>query len=416
VTKEAAVTSQTYRAHFDGLVTIEGAPVPPEPPEPSPYPPPIHPPDDDIRSILEMPGGPNPVTVKDGEYKAGAGVFPHDQRLVVVAEHPGEVMLNLHDADLTLEAGSSNIALCGLAHRDGTIMSNADDFTLWYHDGRFDVEVWHQMWLDAGGDMDAIRTMTHSVCKGVWIGQNTQGRQLRNNRLLGCDIHDCGDDGVFIDKCSGAVIAGHRIWNIDEKGLDPGYSPWGPGDLFHNDSVQVPGAVDLALVDGWQQCNTMLGGDNASSTFTIARVWAVGCGGVGLSVDSAPVNSVVANVADVTSFSNGMAFKHDDGWNTLLTEWLDDAQAIWPNVFNVPGRLITNISGTNSDKHVLPGFATDSTGRYLLDPLAPKNDPRNPALVWRHAHLFEQWRELLPTDARGRRSWPRRRHPGAIGT
>jgi hypothetical protein len=416
---------------FSGLATVEptnGEPPWPDRPDRPPiidYPPPIHPPDNDIRSILEQPGGPEPVIVKAGEYVAGPGCFPHDERLVVVAEHPGEVMLNLAGADLHLDYGSSRIALCGFASKDGTVVSNGDDITLWYHDARWPIEVWHQHYLAALGKPEdqatddekrnAIARMAQPTPKGILIGdfQNIPaGAQVGVNRVLGSDVHDCGDDGVFVDKCAYALVRGARIYNIEEKGLDPGVNPWAPGDMFHNDAVQTPGTVsDLQVLDSYVQNVLQLGGDNGNLVGTIARLWVAGCAGSGAVVISNHGPSTKLTVADVLGFSNGMAYQHDDGWNSFMTEFGDDRQIIaWgpepvtsfqggtvgAGHFEVPDKLMVIDAGGNRDK-ISPaelGFATNAAG-YLEDHLAPLNDPDNPALLWRHAHPFDEWRLLL---------------------
>lgn len=398
---------------------------PPVDPGPG-VPPAIHPPGDDFREILEMPGGPNPVVVKAGEYKAGSGRFPHDKRLVVVAEAPGEVMLNLEPADLTLEVGSSNIALCGIEHKNGTLLSNADEFTLFHHRGTFPIEKWHEMYLVSLGGTeagksdqqkkDAIQRMTHPLCKGVWIGQDTGGRQIKNNRILGTDIHDCGDDGVFFDKCDGAYIQGTRIWNIDEKGYDPGVNPWGATtDLFHNDAVQIPGSVsEFLLSDSYSQSILQLGGDNGNLRGALYRLWVAGCGSAGGVIISQNNLVTLLTLQDVVGFSNGMSYPHDDGWNTFTTQFCDGRQIIgWgPNPvttanggavsrgrFAIPNRMVLQDLGGNSDGPIPAQFAkADWNPAYLRNKLDPLNDPANPGLMWRQQNPFESWRAFLPSS------------------
>lgn len=394
---------------------------PVEPPISPGVPPAIHPPGDDIREILEMyPDKGGVVTVAAGEYRGGgAGVFPHAKPLVVLAEHPGQVMVNCAAADLTMDYGSTNIFLAGLKHKSGTIMDNGDNITFWYHDGTFPIEEWNAMYLAAGGGRDktdaqkkaAIQRMTHPVCKGIWIGQNAQGHQLKNNWLYGCDIHDCGDDGVFFDKTSGGTD-GHRIWNVEEKAYDPGVNPWAPGDLFHNDAVQTPGAVDLRIGYGYLQQVCNLGGDNASCKLLLEDLWIAGSGAAGFLVISSR-NGIYTELSmkKVVGWSNGMSFQNDEAWNTMMTQYCDERRIlVWGTQdvtsatggtvgsgrFNVPGRFVTRDLGGNSDRVSPGGFAMTGPGdMYMVDKLAPLNDPRNPALLWRQRNPYESWRNFV---------------------
>lgn len=397
--------------------TVKPISQPIEPPVEPPIvvvPPAIHPPGDDIRELLEMPGG-RPVKVASGDYKGGPGVFPHDQRLVLYAEHPGEVGLDLGPDDLTLDYGSSNIVLAGFKARNGTIVNNGDGISLWYHDGSFPIEVWDAMYHAAGGgtgdpvrDKAAIQRMKHPVCKAVWIGLDTKGHQLKRNYVFGSDIHDCGDDGVFFDKTSGGIM-GHRIWNVEEKQYDPNVNPWNSGDLFHNDAVQTPGAVDLQIASGYQQCVSNLGGDNASCILALDDLWIAGSGAVGLLVISQKNLYTQLSLRSVVGWSNGMGFRNDSGWNTMMTQFCDDRQiiswgtqdvtssqggAVGMGRFNIPNRFVTKDLGGNSDRVSPGGFAMQ--GPYLEDKLAPLNDPRNPALRWRERNPYMSWDNVLP--------------------
>jgi hypothetical protein len=167
----------------------------------------------------------------------------------------------------------------------------------------------------------------------------------------------------------------------------------------------------MQLLDSYVQNVLQLGGDNGNLAGALARLWIAGCSGSGAVVISNHGPSCRLTVADVIGFSNGMNYQHDDGWNSFMTEFGDDRQIIaWGSEvvtsfqggsvgrghYEVPDKLMLTDLGGNRDK-VHPGelgFPTNAAG-YLEERLAPLHDQRNPAVMWRAAHPFNEWRLLL---------------------
>src|SRR5262249_18703188 len=152
----------------------------------------------------------------------------------------------------------------------------------------------------------------------------TQGRTIQRTQILGADVHDVGDDGVYIDKSRGAVIDGTKVWNVEKKTYDPGYNPWVPGikDLMHNDAVQIPGAVaDLPIADSYIGQAVTVGGDNESSTnLNWKNLWVTDADGAGM--DFAVQNGfrLTGSMRDIRAWSNGTQHPNDSGWDQLRVD------------------------------------------------------------------------------------------------
>lgn len=373
-------------------------PVPVPTPLPIPPPPAIHPPDDDIRSTIERPGG--VVIVKAGQYKVGSPGWlkaVHDTPLVLVAEERGQCAVDMSRAALVLLAGSTNLKFVGFKFHDGMFVYNGSGLDLCYTDHSFPIEVWDQQYKSYGGNRDALLRMPNGVPKAVWLGQNTEGQVMTKNRLLGVDIHDVGDDGLFGGMQQSPIVEGTRIWNVDEKALDPLINPWVPGmgDLFHNDAVQLPGDVgDLQLRWSYTQGTLQLVAENGNMSATISDCWLAGNGGLAIITGAHESKQFRALISlkNVRAFSNGMAFRRDDGWNHMLTEMIGTRMTYWPDSLHDQRVVVTDLGG-NTDRDIPADIPRD--GMYMRDKLAPLDNPANPALQWRKRNPYENWRQLL---------------------
>src|SRR5206468_3288272 len=126
----------------------------------------------------------------------------------------------------------------------------------------------------------------------------------------------------------GAVIAGSRIWNVDEKNYDPGYNPWNPNmrDLFHNDSVQIPGAVqDFTMVDSYAGQTITVGGDNANAyNLRWKDLWIARANGVGMDFYVQNNFRLTGVMQNVRAWSNGFKQNpYDPSWDQLRVDIVD---------------------------------------------------------------------------------------------
>jgi len=182
----------------------------------------------DLRDYLTLPGD-RLVVVPDGTYTAGSVIAPHaattgecDGWLVLVAETPGGVVVDLAGADLTLGSGTSRILFVGFAFRNGAVWSDAaSDIRFWYTDHTFPVEVWD---AEPSPKIHRVPRTMYAVDGAARIG------------VYGADFHDIGDDGLLVRRATDVDVVGVHMWNVTEKNYDP-------DDLIHNDTIQVTGGV-----------------------------------------------------------------------------------------------------------------------------------------------------------------------------
>ena len=172
------------------------------------------------------------VTVPNGTYSGGTVTAPHAATsgpykgwLVLVAQSRGGVVVDLTYDHLTLEAGTSRVLFVGFKFINGTVTVRADDVAFWYTEHTFPIEEWNRQYQAAGGNKNALLSMENPLPKTIWIGESSNRTVLRT-QIVGSDIHDVGDDGVFVDHSQGAAIVGSRIWNVLEKSYDPMINPW----------------------------------------------------------------------------------------------------------------------------------------------------------------------------------------------
>ena len=190
----------------------------------------------DIRSYLRLPGD-QVVEVPDGTYTGGNVTAPHPQTagplkgwLVLVAENPHGVVVDLSSGMLNLYPTTSRIMFVGFKFTNGMVkVTGADNIRFWYTEHTFPASEWYRQWVAAGGGhnvsqaqgLAAMNTMANPRPKAISI-RNYQSDTANSIELYGADIHDVGDDGLNVQG-SDIRVEGARIWNVDEQGADPGY-------------------------------------------------------------------------------------------------------------------------------------------------------------------------------------------------
>jgi hypothetical protein len=346
------------------------------------------------------------VTVPNGTYSGGTVSAPHPATdgpyrgwLVLEAQSPHGVVVDLSANPLVLEAGTSRVLFVGFKFVNGTIDVRGDDITFWYTEHTFPIEEWNRQFQAAGGNADALRTMINAIPTPIWVGDQTQGRTLERIQILGGDIHDAGDDGLYLDKSQDGRVQGVRIWNVEKKTYDPGYNPWIPSihELIHNDGIQIPGAVyNLVVADSYVGQTITVGGDNApAENLHWDNLWLSRADGVGLDFYSQRGFQVTGSMSDIRAWSEGFTQRpYDPGWDQLRVDIVDNRQVTWPNSLDNP-RITLTSSGTNLNQCPPPGIAM--SGGRMLDQSQALDNPFDPANVWRAAHPYDSWPTLFST-------------------
>jgi hypothetical protein len=348
------------------------------------------------------------VTVPDGTYSGGTVATAHPSTsgpykgwLVLVAESPPGVVVDMSQKPLVLDLGSSRVLFVGFTFVNGTMSVRGDDIAFWYTEHTFPIEEWNRQFQAAGGNADALRSMTNAVPKAIWIGDQTQGHTVTCTQILGADIHDVGDDGVYVDKSQDASIVGTRIWNVQKKTYDPGYNPWIPSlnALIHNDSVQIPGAVqDFTMADSYAGQSITVGGDNANAAdLQWHDMWIAHADGAGMVLYSQNGYRVQGAMSNIRGWSNGYSQQpYDPGWDQVRVDVVDGNQVAWPRSLD-DARLSIATSGTILNQQAPSGVAM--SGGRMTDQDQALDDSANPANVWRVAAPYNAWRSLFNTGA-----------------
>jgi hypothetical protein len=379
-----------------------------------------------IGDYISKPGD-QVVVVPNGTYAGGTVSAPHPATtgpykgwLVLVAQSPQGVVVDMTSTPLTLDPSTNHVLFVGFKFQNGILSVQGDDIAFWYTEHTFPIENWNTQFQAYGGNANALMTMPNGVPKTIWIGNAPVYRIVQRTQILGADIHDVGDDGVYVDKSQSGVIDGTRIWNVNKKTYDPGYNPWVPGmtELIHNDGIQTPGATsDLTVADSYVGQTITVGGDNAnSSNLQFSNLWIARCDGVGMDLYSQNGNTVSGGMQNIQAWSNGYAINpYDPGWDWIRVDIVDSNQVSWPTSLNDP-RLNVTSSGTNLNQVAPPGVTM--TGGRMLDQTQALNSPLDPALVWRGAHPYNSWPAYFgfPTSALPSSLTPTTQDPSATTT
>ena len=352
-----------------------------------------------IASYINQPGD-QVVTVPNGTYTGGQISAPHPATtgpykgwLVLVAQSFHGVVVDMTSTPLVLDPTTSRVLFVGFKFQNGVVSVQGDDIAFWYTEHTFPIEEWNNQFQAAGGNMTALETMANGVPKTVWIGNSPVYRVVQRTQFLGADIHDVGDDGIYVDKSQSGVIDGTKIWNVNEKTYDPGYNPWNPNitDLIHNDGIQIPGAVwDLTVADSYVGQTITVGGDNASvKNLTWRNLWLSRADGVGMDFYSQNNYSLTGQMSDIRSWGEGYAQNpYDPWWDQLRVDIVNSVLVRWPTDLNSPLLAITS-SGTNLNQSPPPGVTM--TNGKMLDQSQALDNPLNPANVWRASHPYNTW-------------------------
>ena len=282
---------------------------------------------------------PGIVVVPDGQYAGGTVRTRHDDWLVLVAEHPGQVVVT---SPLELRAPTSKVAFVGFAFETMVSALGTDDVVFWY-----------------GRATNPARSPSGDRPTFLWAAaDSTAGnRHARGVRVAGMDISDIGDDGIQIGGAGDVTVEGVKISGVSNHGINT--------DRWHNDAIQ------------WT------GGDTAF------RVAASDLGGhVQVGQDFGPLTDVVLEDFWLHDSPNAGVIYDAASWPATLT----GSRARGYSWGHAIGDRLDFAQGRSGPPGSTPRVRVDDTGVVQGPP--PAGTP-NPADVWRQAHPYGSWAAYL---------------------
>jgi hypothetical protein len=205
----------------------------------------------DIRPYLEQPGN-QIIIVPNGTYTAGELTGGHHPEtsgplkgwLVVEAETPHRVVVDLTKAPLTLDRSASRILFVGFTFVNGPIDEFGTDIAFWYTDHSFSTYEWKVVEHEKYQFPHTIRAYADTTLRAAFYGS---------------DIHDTGH-GIDLSNSTDTLIEGVHVYNIDDQGLDPKHS-------IHLDAIDaVSGNMNgLIVTDSWLQGFTIFEDSNGKT-------------------------------------------------------------------------------------------------------------------------------------------------------
>ena len=359
-----------------------------------------------IAPYLHRSGG-REVEVPNGRYRGGTITAPHDEWLVLRAETPGGVVVDLRETGLQLEEGTSKIVFVGFRFVDGMVrLAGVDSVNFWYCEFTSPPEAWQEQFRAAGGPDEApraergkyIRDLPNPLPTAIRLtgGSGARPRRSRSVGIYGSDIHDVGDDALYVVHADGVRLAGLRIWDVDERGIDPGRAFGNSGDWFHNDGIQTTGSLsDFELTDSWVGEKIQWAADGQDVTnVRFRRLWLAGSRTFGqINGISGRGRILDMTIDDVRAFANGQGDgTYLEETDTVRTDFVDGRQiAIWPRTHHAPGRFEIAMSGTDD---AVPGGVVVADG-LLSDIAQVREHDDNPANRWRAEHPYDAYRRYL---------------------
>ena len=408
--------------------TAPPAPPAPSPPPPEPAPPAPPPPREEVPPAPPPeeppPGRPGPrhgsiveylegartgeVIVPNGVYEGGAVAASRPGWLVLRAETPGGVTVDLRSKGLQLDDPTNKVVFVGFRFVNGMVrLAGVSDVHFWYCRFTFPPEEWTRQYRAAGGptggrsDRDVRQRYTERMANPfptalrIRSSLRDPGRHNRRIGIYGSDISDVGDDGVFFGFARGVRLAGLRIWNVDERGQDPGRELDNDQDWWHNDGIQTVGAIeDVEISDSWigqkVQWSTE-GRDILDARFQ--RLWLAGSRTFG-QINGLAGGRILRNVQeDITVFGNGQqGGRHTPDLDRFRVDIVDGEQrAVWSAQHHDPGRFEIRASRVSD---AVPAGVTVRNG-ILVDLAQVRDHPQNPANRWRSSYPYGSYRQHL---------------------
>lgn len=340
------------------------------------------------------------LVIPNGTYTGGTVAASRSDWLVLRAESPGGVTVDLSSTGLQLDDPTSKIVFVGFRFVKGMVrLAGVSDVHFWYCDFSFTPEEWNRQFQATGesskggratrADRErAVEKMKNPYPTALRIRQGVDDTSRENQRIgvFGSDLHDLGDDGIIFGFTRGFRVEGVNIWNIEEKGYDPGRQNGNGGDWWHGDSIQTVGASrDVAVSDSWLGQKVQWGSEDRDVvSSSLRRIWIAGSRTYAQITGVKPGGRILNNVEDsIRAFGNKDRFRIDfvDG----------DQKAVWADQHYQAGRF--EMRASNIDTSV-PAGITVSNGA-LADVNQVRQHRDNPANRWRAAHPLGSYRGYL---------------------
>jgi hypothetical protein len=357
-----------------------------------------------ILPFLDLPGD-QVVTVPPGTYSAG--IFsktrplttgPYRGALVLVAEAPGSVVLDLAPPDaylpsavrgmydgngrMVLESGAQRLILVGFKHINGQcrVSPGASELAWWYPHWEFPTERWFEF-----GNTYYPGPRTFDQCKGLNMtlagatfgktGTAFIGAFSRNLKVQGSTFHgpftDKGPNGEILDPndvvhpdCFAAYSGRTQGLKLYDSSLMGRWGLWDGRRNNETDPVYAGRSTGADYQRVWNHCS------QHNQGFTFAQF---------ANASFAPNYGVIGTMKDIRCWGSNNGSERIDYYTDGPTSHHSDRVQ---NGFNrQPSRI--SVVETN----VLYGPSAAPSGGL--------SNPNNPATLWRAAHPYESWRDYF---------------------
>jgi hypothetical protein len=321
----------------------------------------------DIRDYFEL-AGDQVVRVPDGTYSAGTVSAPHPATsgrykgwLVLQAESPHGVVVDLSRGPLVLDSSTSRVLIVGFKFVKGSVEVAGNNIAFWYTDHTFPASEW----VRQASDKSHPERGTYRAPRALYLHEWT----TKNVSVLGADVHDTGT-AVLVSKSTDTLLQGVHTYNLSDMGMDP-------QDVVHPDAIGgVAGSSKRFTVrDSWIRGRIMMIDANGSGStggphtdMRFEDTWVSDSPSSGFTFtsrkDSAPWGLFGARV-------NVRSWGHNNGKDRI--DIVDGKQYYTGNT--KPSRV--NVVDSNIVKS------------------APSDTTKNPADEWRKANPYDSWAQAI---------------------
>jgi hypothetical protein len=288
------------------------------------------------------------VVVPDGVYTAGSVVASHPATggpfggwLVLQAETPGGVVVDMAKADLELLAGSSRVLFVGFRFANGLVSNAGTDIAYWYTDHQFD----HRSWQAESPRVHRVPRIFHTASGSQRV------------RVYGSDFHNGTATAVYLGSGSRQVVLqGIKIWDVYERVPDP-------DDILHVNTISGNSLIDLTVRDTYVVGrNKFMASKGNHTGLVIDNVWSTGAPGTGFQIIAMDGDSVQGVRRNVRSWAH-------NGAGVDRLDIIDGQQQRDHNAN--PGRIYV-LEQNNTTTPPPPGAI-------------------DPATAWRNANPYNSW-------------------------
>ncbi len=191
------------------------------------------------------------ITVPNGTYTAGTVSAPHAATagpehgwLVLEAQSPYGVVVDLSKAPLTLDKSTSHVMFVGFKFVNGSVFAYGSDITFWYTDHTFPADVWVKQAPNPKYPEQGL----YRAPRTVYTNTATSHRVS----FYGSDVHDTAT-AFLVSMSDHTMLEGVSIWNLSDMGVDP-------QDVVHPDAIggAVGGTTGLTVRDSWIKGRVMI--------------------------------------------------------------------------------------------------------------------------------------------------------------